>query len=326
MLGAVLDDGRLVVAANRTGLDTKTGKVGRGLVLEVDPETGAKRDVTPANAAGCIPDVTRFGVIGAVGNRAVVATFCSPQDRSGPVVSVDLFDPSSGDQESLVPKRAQLRTGSLSWDPVRGIGLWSNGDGICGQLAFVTGEGAEALPQALVVKDGDRTWQLPSSAEPKQAPCPDQPIAGPTAWAPDGGTFAFVATDPQNPKGFEGLAESPWVLGIADPDAGTTATLVRGFHAPGGVSWSRNGRWLAVRTDDATLIYDTTNRTCAVSARRGPIGWSPEGRDLYGFTGDGFESPNRIVRIPMDQIAPQADAKPAMPGGTDVADCERRSG
>jgi hypothetical protein len=315
-----------VIAANQSGLDEKTGKVGRGRLLEIDPETGTRRDVTPVHDAGCIADVTRFGVIGAVGDRAVLGTFCLPRDGSGPVVSVSMFDPTSGVQEALLPKSARLRTGSLSWNPATATGLWSNGDGICGQLALVTAASVEALPKALDVRDGERTWQLPSSAKPKTAPCPDEPIVGPAEWGPSGKTFAFVATDPRNPKGFEGLANSPWVLGIADLDGGTTTTLVRGFHDPGGVSWSRDGRWIALRTSDATLIYDTTNRTCAVSTRRGPIGWSPDGRYLYGLTGDGFESPNQIVRMPVDHIAPHGDAKSVEPGGTNVEDCERRSG
>ena len=106
-------------------------------------------------------------------------------------------------------------------------------------------------------------------------------------WAPDGSQIAF--THSPSPLGDDWTRAD---VSVVDLDGGSVRPLIATPGAEGGVSWSPDGRWIAVPVSDVPATYALTTRIHLISPATGEVrplaesfdrrpslvGWSPDAR------------------------------------------------
>lgn len=130
-------------------------------------------------------------------------------------------------------------------------------------------------------------------------------------WAPDASAIAF--THSPSPLGDDWVNADVAVVELA---SGTVRPLIATGAAEGGVSWSPDGRWIAVPITDTPATYALTSRIHLVSPATGEvrplaesfdrrpslIGWSADSRRL--IISEARSVTTRLSALPVDGSAP----------------------
>jgi hypothetical protein len=188
----------------------------------------------------------------------------------------------------IMGQRLPFPSRSFAWDPGLNRGLASNGDDICGSIAWLTRQGPELLP--VTIRDGTRSWGLDEYfRSPPGGGCSDQGIADWPTWSPDGKEIAFFAS-PQS-IGLDGFArlDAPFNVYVMDPDELKPRSVLEDVVHPRSLTWSPNSRWLAfsgkVGGKAGTWLFAPATRSFRqVTDFELPlVAWSPDGSKLAGL-------------------------------------------
>jgi hypothetical protein len=227
--------------------------------------------------------------------------FGDPRVSLGSVVAYDFRDGTLRELSNL----GDLGPNGTSWntDASRGVGDWSTG--VCRGIAWLTPTGPLGIPT--VVSIGNKRMRLDDWLTHRSGPCDNQGRAGCPAWQPGGPLVAFFAS-----PGSVGVTEQdrlgvPWQLYLMDSGSLRVTMAVSDIHGScTGMSWSRDGRWLAfggmVGGTSGIWLYSPASKALRLVSAVHPSSpvWSPDGTRLIAIEDPTSDYPPKTRLVEAD--------------------------
>ncbi len=225
---------------------------------------------------------------GLAGERLVVVQTCFVPDPAGTGVnlfsqSVLIVDSSTSEARSLGTV-VERNFGRLSVRTDLARTIVSAGSRICESIADLTSD--DLVPIDLVVRDGNRSFNLTDQVLDQGSDCSGHGIATAPDWSPDGSTLAFLAS--VDAIGRDGASRLDARMGLyLWTDETTVEPSLAGLRDVGQISWSPDGRFIAFggNIDNAgrgTWLFEvaTGDLTRVSLAEAITLAWAPNGRSL----------------------------------------------
>jgi hypothetical protein len=223
------------------------------------------------------------------------------------VVAYDFKDETITELASLGGRMA-LKGSSWGSDASRGVGAQSSG--VCAGIAWLTRSGPQGIPATL--GDGAKRSRLDDwLREPATASCANQVRADCPVWQPGGQAVAFFGSPAA--VGVEGQArlDVPWQLYLLDSQTLRVTRAVGDIHGSClGMSWSRDGRWLAfagtVGQTEGIWLYSPAGKALRLVSATHPSfpDWSADGHMVVAIEQPTLQYPpkNRLIVADVSRI------------------------
>lgn len=199
-----------------------------------------------------------------------------------------------------------------AWSPDASQGFLDGGSVICEGIVRVDGSGIR--PWDLRLGSGSATFNLADFLAPSDD-CAATGNADTPAWSPDN-RVAFFGSTAAVGKGGQSRLDVPWALYAVDAGLATPTILLDGLDDPRGLSWSPDGRWLAMAgavsgTRGAWLFEVATRRLVRVSSQPTwiDLAWSPDGSRLAGVSDATQPGADRTATIVILDVSAVVSAK-----------------
>jgi hypothetical protein len=223
------------------------------------------------------------------------------------VVAYDFKDGAITELASLGGRMA-LKASSWNSDASRGVGAQSSG--VCAGIAWLTRSGPEGI--AATLGDGAKRSRLDDwLREPSTASCANQVRADCPVWQPGEQVVAFFGSPAS--IGVEGQArlDIPWQLYLLDSRSLRVTRVVDDIRGSClGMSWSRDGRWLAfagtVGQTEGIWLYSPAGKILRLVSATHPSfpDWSADGHKLVAIEQPTLQYPtkNRLIVADVSRI------------------------
>lgn len=277
---AWLRDGSLVATSSP---DTSPGTA---QVWRFPSERSVQRLPAPFDRS-CRNDELTFPSALPDGRVAFTRTCNALDDPSVFTATVVAFDPASGGLATLSRLGRAMSPLATSWNPSLTRGVGAQTSDVCAEVAWLTTDGPAGIQAEIA--GGGRSWRLDAwLTQPGRPGCTNDGRAASPSWSPDGRTVALLASPESAGVGGQARLDVPWSVYLLDVASLRTRRLLGGLGGAAGLTWSPDGRWLALTADirgrgtGLWLFSPATGALRLVGATRslGVPAWSPEGRRI----------------------------------------------
>lgn len=252
----------------------------------VDIESVAESPVVVSGPAAC--NRRALSAIDRVSDgRIVIINSCRLQDASGDFSEdhdIELLDTATGVVTLVARLVDQSGVGPAAVRDDLEQTVIPVGSRICETLAFIEDEAL--VPFDLIVREGDRSFNLADELLNEQPGCQDQGVADSPDWSSDGRTLVFAASvDAIGMDGTDRLdAARSLYLWTGEPEV---SPILGGLRHVRYVRWDPTGTWLAFGADiegygPGTWMFNPADdRLVRVTHAQGiTLAWSPDGKSL----------------------------------------------